>query len=852
MTDYNVGDNFVDIAYGVASKPRWITYTGSSTLSGKAKLPSGHRRLVMLNTSDERVKSDCYVVPVAQTATDASWRMMIYAGNGSYLKSTGVGDLPTLGTPTVRIGVNAPSKATVRIPVMRGASNILDSTFAGWSDGHAEAVGRGMELTVEYRNADTQSMQMVFRGMIYQVESGDVVTVTAYDRMMDLAQYSDQYQSHAGYTQNDTSRSRTTSGSDYVYQMNNAVSTLLSATTEDLMQIDAISAMGHGQMSNTRPRYFIHPIPSINSYTVEAGKPITHVRTKIYVGVVGVHASQQLSATVTYTARARVALYQKVNGAILLVKPTSYQTVTCSATAISGAASNYTEQTLDWDVDWSVSGSNYYIGVEIIRDGASSITPTLWSSMGGAAYADYTSSKLTFSGNYYTSDDGTTWTEVSSGEHPEIAIEFTHSGSAVATSSFTISGSTLTIAQGLIPAGPTDGYLSPVDSDSSGIKLIVSYFITGAMGIQGIIEDLLNWAGLTPDIVNENMGTTDYYTSSTYDYMTCVTELLKNGNYGMKALIDEPGKVIVRSRHTISETPAHTFTTKFDGAGEKIILNHDLTAHWMAEKATQAYIAEDVTSSGLPVALETDDALMDNSLVEIMQSPLRSVIADSTLGTHNLQAYAAGGKMVQLHTNVFEGKMTLAGYRLDVWDFTQAYCGGNPIGIEVPEYGANGTAVPTEIIIGDGVTQVSLDNIRTADRSEIANSMGLSADAISNNANAVPETVYVFERINTGASYPSPAGGLIDYVKLYDEDGVIATQSSATYLKTVNDGAGYCHILAIFPASAQPSGYAPTKPINRVSAKWSGVGAERITPLDNPKYAYDGQNVHVDIRFERS
>lgn len=849
MTDYNVGDHYVDIAYGVASKPKWIKYTGASTLSGYAKLPSGHRRLVTINSSNARQEVDCNVLPVSQGATDASFRMTIYAPNGSYLVSTGLGDLPTIGTPTVRIGINAPSKAMVRIPVMRGASNILDSTYKGWSDGHAEAVGRGMEITVEYRNADTQSMQTVFRGMIYQVESGDVVTVTAYDRMMDLAQYSDQYQSHAGYTQNDVSRSRATSGSNYVYTMNNAVGTLLSAATENLMQIDATSAMGYGSMYKTMSRYYAHPLPSVNGYTVEDGQKITKVKAKIYVGVNGQTVSVQANGQISYTARARIILYQRVNGILYTIGTTGYQTVTCTTTSISGLANAYTEQVLEWSVDWTISGSGYFIAIEVIKDGASAQYPALWRTMNGGAYPEYSASRLTVTGNYYTSDDGSSWVEVSSGDLPEIAIQFIHSGSAVTTSLFTISGASLTIAHSNIPAGPTDGYLTPVDS---GAKIVVSYFITGAAGIQGIIEDLLDWAGLTPDVINENIGTTDYYTSSTYDYMTCITELLKNGNYGMKALIDNPGKVIVRNRHTISETPARTFTTKPNGTGEQIILSHNLTAHWMAEKATQAYIAEDVTSSGLAVALETDDALMANSLVEIMQSPLRSVIADSTLGTHNLQAYAAGGKMVQLHTNVFEGKMTLAGYRLDIWDFTQAYCGGNPIGIEIPEYGANGTAIPTEIIIGDGVTQVSLDNVRTADRSEIANSMGLSADAISNSANAVPETVYIFARINTGSAYGVPSGGLIDFIKLYDEDGQIASQTSATYLKTVVDGAGYCHLLAIFPASAQPSGYAPTKPINRVSAKWSPVGSEKFAPLDNPKYAYDGQNVHVDIRFEKS
>ena len=229
-------------------------------------------------------------------------------------------------------------------------------------------------------------------------------------------------------------------------------------------------------------------------------------------------------------------------------------------------------------------------------------------------------------------------------------------------------------------------------------------------------------------------------------------------------------------------------------------------------------------------------------------SPLRSVISDKTLGTHDLQANAAGGKMVQLHTNVFEGKMVLAGYRLDIWDFTSSYCGGMPIGIDIPEYGAQGTAIPTEIVLGDGVTQVSLDNIRTADRSEIANSMGLTADAISNTANTLPDGVYIFARMNTYEAVNGLTPGTVTGVAILDENGTIYTQTSGTYIKTVSDNAGYVHIMAIFPTSAQPSGFAPVDPINRVAVTWDGV--TRYAVFDNPKPALAGQNVHVDIRVK--
>ena len=853
MVNVSVGSSVSASGNAVASKPKWMKWTGSTTLSGTVKLPSGHRRLIELNTSNARVTTDYYVVPLSIGLTDAPWRATIFAPNGSYITSSGTGDIPTIGTPTVRIGVNAPSKAVIKFPVLKNTSgNILASTFAGWNDGHAEAVSRGMEITVEYRDADSGSLRMAFRGMIYQIESGDVITITAYDRLMDLAQYSDQYQSHAGYTQNDTSRSRAISGDDYIYTMNNAVGSLLTANTTNVLKIDATSSLTYNN-SHTAPAWYLHPLPRINGVGLEQGHEITRIHITTYSYFTARRYASSAPYSGQFLFRAKPYLYRKINGVLTQVATVAsglFWTGTVGSsdlndhTAAGAGDLEWVKGDVNWgSSNWTIEGdpSEYYVGIFVEYWGVST---SGWEMRGHTEFAKYTPSKLTFTGDFYTSNNGSSWS-VGSGDHPEIGITFTHSGSSVNVGSITASGNTLTVSRFNIPDGPSDGYLSTVDK---GIRLIVSYFITSAAGIKGIVEDLLQWAGLTADVINDNMGTTTYYTSSTYDYLSCILELLRNGNYAIKASIEEPGKAIVRSRHTVSEASSITFTTDPSASGEQVILSHDLTAHWMAEKATQAYIAENATSSGLPVALETDDALMDNSLTVIMESPLRSVIVDNTLGTHNLQAYAAGGKKAQLHTNVFEGKMTLAGYRLDVWDFTSGNVGGMPIGINVPEYGAQGTAIPTEIILGEGVTQVSLDNIRTADRSEIANAMGLSADAISNNASAVPNSVYVFARMNRYSKYATP--GSVTNVKIYTEDGVAATQSNSGYIKIVEDTAGYAHIVAVFPTADQPGGYATNKPIQRVSATWSGT--EYMAVFDNPKYAYGGQNVQVDLRFERA
>ena len=847
MPTVNPGSNVSISANAVASRPWWMSWTGASTMTGTAKLPSGHRRLV---TASPRTKTDYYVNPLSMASTTASWRVVIFAPNGSYITSSGTGDIPTIGTPTVRIGVNIPSKAVIKYPVLKNnPGNILDSTFAGWSDGHAEAVGRGMELTVEYRDRSSGNMVMTFRGMIYQVESGEVVTVTAYDRMMDLAQYSDQYQSHAGYSQDAWSTGRSISGSNYIYTFSNDVGTMLTAKSIDLLEINALDDQTSGGSSYSSANYYAHNFPEVDGYAPEKGLTITRVTSKVYCYARGrLVTPTGLGCYVYY--RAYFTLYKK-SGSGLVAVDTQQSTLGILIMSQSGNdwVTNSNSSKLYADVNWYLDDdpSNYCIGVRTEYTGiAYPGTGWTWEISNTNVYPFYSASRLTVSGNFYYSSDGSNWSQSSSGNLPEIAVWFQHNNAnATTTSLFTISGNTLTIAESNIPAGPGLGYLSTIDK---AIAYIVNYFISGAAGLQGIVKDLIEWAGLTEDVIVADMGKTDYYTSSTYDYLTCIQELISGGKFGMMASITEAGKIVVKSMHTTSETPVASFTTKPNGMGEQSIISHQLTAHWMAEKATQAYIAENVTISGLPIAIETDDALMDNSLVEIMQSPLRSVITDTTLGTHDLMANAAGGKMVQLHTNVFEGKMVLAGYRLDIWDFTQAYCGGLPIAIEVPEYGANGTAVPTEIIIGDGVTQVSLDNIRSAERNEISNSMSKTDDAISNNASSIPNSVYIFARLNTYETVNGVTPGAIASVDLLDDTGVTHTQSNATYIKTAKDNAGYYHVLAVFRAEDEPSGYAPAKPIERVAVTWGGV--QRVAVFDNPKYAFASQNVHVDIRFK--
>lgn len=847
MASVPVGTEVSRTVTRTGTKPKWMRWTASNTLKGNAVLPSGHRRLVsgasaITSWQDE----DIYVQPVALPTTEARWRMAIYAPNGSYVTATGLGDLPTIGTPQVRIGVNAPSKATVKIPATRNTSgNILASTFSRWSDGHAEAVSRGMEVTVEFRDEKSGNMAMVFRGMIYQIESGEQITITAYDRLMDLAQYSDQYQGSGELSQNDTSKSRATSGTNYVYTMNNNIGTLLSAQSVDLLRIDALSQMGQNGANHGEVYLTIHSLPQVDGMTPERGRRIRRVASKFYEIISIITVVPMESATIT--ANVSVVLYRRIGGGYTQIASTPTRSFSATADRYNSTATN--EYNLSESVDWTIDGdpSEFFIGVKVEHTVSSFGTPNI---IAHKAYAEFSGTRYTVPGTYYQSNDGNTWTQVS-GDLPEVSIDFEHTGGAIATGSISVSGNLATIPQGSLPSPSLSSpYIVVVDL---GIQIILTYFVTGSIGISTIIQKMIKAAGLACPEPIDSVGQTDYYTTSTYDYLTCIIELIRAKGFGIKTLINEAGAVVVKAVHTTSEAPVLTFTTNPAGAGEQAIVRHNLTAHWMAEKATQAYIAENATASGLPIALETDDALMDNSISELLQTPLRSIITDATMGTHDLMANAAGGKMRQLHTNVFEGTMMLAGYRLDIWDWGASRAGGMPIGIEVPEYGANGTAVPTEIILADGATQVSLDNIRTADRSELANSMGLSADANSNSADAVPDTVYIFARVdneatqNTGISL----NYAVNSVLLYDEDGNVYTLSNTNFIREVSDDAGYNHVCAVFQSSLKPAGFAPTKPIITVGFRY-GVQGLIYATVTNPKNAYAGQHVHVDIRYRRT
>lgn len=859
-TNLNVGDNYsIDPASAgsdAATKgvPPWMEWSNGAA-SGTAELPSGFRRITLegytagqaATVQDKSVD----IAPVTLPAdTISPWRCAIFAPNGAYIIANGLNGVSTIGTPQVRLTRSAPSRAVVQFAIGKDRDNILGS-FGRWSDGTARPIARGMEITVEYRDADSRALVPVFRGRIFQIESGEAVTITAYDRLMDLYQTTGQYMSHAGQTQGAT-QSRTESGDNWVYEMGESIGIITGIDAINRLDINALSALSTNR-ENTGD-IIIHPLPSAGGIGPSAGDTISRIKTKVSAYVRGrtIGTSQTGFAILVVTIRATVYIFEK-QGATFVQRATGSGTAGVSATAQLSLVSSPIDgenngQVLDITINNPVTigdPANIYLGIKLTAgvttaQNISSVNEVSWG-------ADRSTSRLTVSGTYYRSADGSSWSEYTESAKTELGVVFAHQGASLSPSLATISNTQISIAKTSIPEGPTATYLT---TEEKGVGILVDYYVTDKAPLADIIRELIERAGLNPSVGSANLGLVTLYTLATSDYLTAIHEIIDARGYGIKDTIIDAGTIALLPEHTTAETPVLAITTDPTAAGQKIILAHQLTAHWAAEKATVAYIAENATVSGLPLALETDDGETDGSLIEALQAPLSIINVDNTLGSHDMMAHRAAGAIRKLHTNTIEGTVTLAGYRPGIWDLMGSGIGGLPIELDVPEYRAQGVAIPTEVELADGVTIARLDNIRTQDRSGLAQSMGLVEGSISNDATLLPKTVYIFGKAD-GANQLGGTFQSLTAITLVREDGTTLRQASGTYLRSISDGAGYLHLLAVLPEAA--GSYTSTSPIiMAIGEITTGAGSQHISAAIEPHYILDNQNIHIDIRLRNA
>lgn len=861
ITQLGVGDNYtIDPSTAGTDTatdglPPWMEWS-NGTAQGTAKLPSGYRRITLAGYSAGQpagiIDKSVDILPVSIPADATSpWRCIIYAPDGAYIIANGMGGVPTIGTPKVRLTRSAPNRLEVSFAIGTGRHNPLGATFDKWSDGTARPIARGMEVTAEYRDAESGALVPVFRGRIFQIESGEAIKVTAYDRLMDLYQTTGQYMSHAGQTQGARSMDRTVEGTDYIFETGETLGIITGLDSIDRLCINASGQMGDSR--STENIIISHGLPSNGGITPEAGDIISRIQVK-YGGyaqgnfMTGAPIGGPKYAAIEVTAEVSI-FEQTASGFIVMASGTASKSLTASSSATASVPFilDLRDQTADVTLNTAYTiqdPSRVFIGV--------SVTLTFTAKQAGFSSMSHGANKsstryTTATADYFSStDNGTTWAPYTAADKPELGVTFTHVTNPIDPSLATVSGTKIIIAQASIPAGPSDTYLT---TEETGVGIVADYYEADKAPLADIIRELIERAGLNPDIGNANLGLVTLYTLATSDYLTALHEIIDARGYGIKDSIMDAGTIALLPEHSLEETPVLSISTDPLGAGKKIITAHQLTAHWAAEKATVAYIAENATASGLPLALETDDGLMDNSLLETLQAPLSIINVDNTLGSHDIMAHKATGAIRKLHTNTIEGTVTLAGYWPGIWDISGSGIGGKPIQIDVPEYQAQGVAIPTEIEFNGGLTTARLDNIRTQDRSGLAQSMGLVEGSVSNDATLLPKTVYIFAKADgdnqlaQGESIQS-----LDAITLVREDGTTIRQASASYLRTVTDGAGYAHLLAVFPEAAGT--YTSTSPvIMAIGEITTGGGSRHITALSEAHYILDNQNIHADIRL---
>lgn len=832
--DVRQGDAWASTDTNIAAlgtHPAWVRFTASHTLGGTVQGPTGLRRLVWVDTSLHRQEGMFRILPPADYDDPADigtpWMAVVTDRLGHYIMADGVRGIPCVGTPEVRLTDNGPSRATLEL---------APGPYT-WSDGHQAQIARGDELAVWFRDADSDALVPVFRGAIRQVDKGLTVTVTAYDRVMDLAEFSDQYQPHNSHAPENSYDRTSVTETAITYRFNAPIGQLVSAralhliTADPLDEMDQWGEYGNGDMA-------IIPMVNSGGYPPATGTPITRVTANIYA-LFASAATMELAVTFYLLVR---------NGTTftILGQASNTRLVTASRPEFF---------TVGQDVNWTLPSGNVYIGVHLDASwvGSSSRPPSAYIATSTTTYFA-SGSRYKFSGQ----PGGTTFnaSKSTASSQPEVLVRYCTDAGAISTADITVvSGN-----QASVPLTSIPGDISDDDGDATirtverGRGMRLDYYALDSIQVAEIVRELVTQAGMVPDLPDADLGVLSYYTSSTYDYLTCLHELIKGADYGLKDTITagDGGTILIRPRHTLADDAEAHYTTAADGQGQRAIIQHNITQHWMAERATQAIIAESATTSGLPLAIETDDRLYADSLANATGSPMRGVSADNSAGSHALLAMAAGGNIKALHTNVVEGSITLAGYRLAVWDLSTVGEGGNAIRITIPDAGVDAKAIPTEIVLANGVTKVTLDNIRAQDRSEVARSMGHTADNVSNQARTLPNVVYIFATqlnydIQEGDPPSQPYSGGVSLSKA-SGGAAQAHQTDTAYLKQTEDAAGYQHLGVYFPAPGSGA-IAADDPTAVIGTRYPFSGAANTMPIDNPKYVLAGQSVHLDIRI---
>lgn len=371
--------------------------------------------------------------------------------------------------------------------------------------------------------------------------------------------------------------------------------------------------------------------------------------------------------------------------------------------------------------------------------------------------------------------DGRTWTEA---PYRRVTYDAWQTASIPA-SSVTVRDGLAVIMDTAIPSPPLPEHVTLMVKAE---KVRCTFLSTDSVRIADLVSALAVNSGLPSDV--PDLGTCTYYDTGQHDALTIISKFADAS--AAMPMCDEEGTLRICPRYTVDDTPAAVLTTE-DPTAPYPVIEHRITRRWMADKATWAVISTD-TAEEHPISMETDDALLPGSLSAEMGIPMRGSTADDTLGDRSLLAVGTGGRILQSRYNVIEGTVTVGGYLTDIWSppqYSQYKAGMRPVSVRIPEYGTDAAAVPTEVTYRDGRTIIALDNVRRADRSEVAVSMGLTADAIANSA--YTECVHIFARVWDARTESGGHTGTVQGpITLYSGDSVRVTIPASDCRVTVD------------------------------------------------------------------
>ena len=846
---YSVSSSRVHNNYSIGEGGDVAEMSGNVDESGntnvfikRGSLSPGYHRIQVMATSGTNpvqtasVTTELFVsLPAVDTVMDR-WRFVIFRSDGSYIAVSDLihGVLASV-MPEVRLEKNAPSKAVIQLTCPRG-TNVRSSSFSGWSNGVAGPISEGQFLAVDYLDDSTGTVVRRFCGTIRKAENaGTRVTLTAYDRLMELYEKADPYQIFGGIANDQRSRSRAVgTGDTYGFTMWDLIASggILAISFVDLENINTFYDYTQGLV-----------YPEASERISEIGYRMTaaygHIRR------VRVHAapSAHPGGGYEYGVSVGVRLYecnQSTGRPISLISDTGWHYVDATADPYNANLEIYA----NWDV---IVGKKYFISAYYICD-----DPTddnlAYRYRAGLESTPYT---------FRRKRDSSVWTSGGIPKGPDayyvgIGIEY----EKIRSSDSYASSASLGTDRHIIVC-PTSNVAPTGNPTLEGIAIYATYIIDSSASVTGksvsvIVSELVERAGLKPSLTGEDDDSRriSFYNSSSYDYLSAIQELVQSAGYDgtsyfLRGVQDDPsmpGRIRI-GRLALPDASASGMAVTTDPYADGV---HDVASHSLKrtfeEEVTAPIVLSQDTTDDSPIAIQTDDRLFSDSKIAEFGHEYVKIYTDNTLQDHTMLALSAESMVRKIHYNALEGDMELVGLYPSMWDI-----GGRCLKVDIPEYGADSYAVPSIMVLGSYRTAMTMDNVRSDNRSALYSTMTQSSDAQSYTVSGIGDASYIFLR---SPSLLTLTGTVT--VEILGRDGT--SLGSTMTVKRVSDrasdaaGKGYDHIAALFPKSS--SGYAPGNTYVkyvRISTPTAGESYTLLVP--NPVYGWPGQYIHIDVRM---